>query len=434
MSSILSVLAEWLPVLAWAMPVPGRPPSQLPNPYRPPRLRVPRRFRMPFRYSPLDEFERFQELFEPPVQRTVENLHDWTVWCDPGGTVRKRSNVAGLPPGFPACPGVGTWAVNWCTVTCQFISNVAVTANTSTRIEWKEQICFGSLSLDRPARVLVRCPPGVAKDPTIEDITALQPRYEPGFPVPPFFVPPYLPGPVTQPDPTTDPRGRPRPRFRPPPGPLINPPGITPDPEVEPRQDPGTSPGNDPRTQPGPTPAPAPGIDPAPFEFQGPGNRPGPVPEVGPETGPGPGPAPQPDSRIVFRPPGEHELAPPPPGTRERKVYNPLGGFFRAIHEAGELLEVVDCIHKSMPKKYQAANKRYKDKKTGFYRTGSTTNQKLAAIYENFGKPDGLNTGELMNCLILNEIEDQIIGRLRGGASAHGVSTQGRPWQLGFSP
>lgn len=130
-----------------------------------------------------------------------------------------------------------------------------------------------------------------------------------------------------------------------------------------------------------------------------------------------------------------HTLAPPRERMKERKMRVPAiaWALLRFYHEAGEALEIVDCLHDSLAKKYQAKVKFYKGK-DGKSKPGKiTTNRKLKAIYESIDKPGALDEAKLVKCLIYNEIEDQVFGRLFGATGSKTViDNVGRG--IGFGP
>jgi len=241
------------------------------------------------------------------------------------------------------------------------------------------------------------------------------PNYDP--PPFPFFSPPGFPQPNVPPAP--NPPGRPR-RTPGRPGPR---PGRTPARPGAPR--PRTP--WQPAPRPGPRPNPPPWIDPAPYEPL-PGSQPSPVPapvpSPAPDAGPIPSfpplvrPSPVPGTPpVIMAPPGVHKPVPPGPGVKERKVFSPLmQGLLRFYHEAGEVLDIVDCMHDALPKKSRAKVPRYQNKKGTWVNGKITTKAKMKALYNGFDKPD-YDMGGLTKCLIENEIEDQIVGRIMAGSS-----------------
>jgi len=217
----------------------------------------------------------------------------------------------------------------------------------------------------------------------------------PGYWPTPALRPPGLP----EPDVGPQPRPRPRPAAPGSPPPFFDPAPFTPS-EPAPRPRPGPSPGARPRPRPGQ-----------------PGVGYNPVPGVTPEPAPAPRPAPSPGPPIIMRPPGDHVPAPPGPGVKERKVFSPLmHGLLRFYHEAGEALDIVDCMYDSLPKQYKAKTPRYQNKKGQWVNGKITTTNKMKALYNGFDKP-GYDMGGLTKCLIENEFEDQAIGRIMSGSS-----------------
>jgi len=242
---------------------------------------------------------------------------------------------------------------------------------------------------------------------TVPGVTGFAPN--PGYWPTPALRPPGLP----EPDVGPQPRPRPRPAVPGMPPPFFDPAPFTP-----------TQPGPAPR----PAPAPGPGTRPRP---RVPGVDYDPVPGVTPAPAPGPRPGPAPGPPIIMRPPGDHVPAPPGPGVKERKVFSPLmHGLLRFYHEAGEALDIVDCMYDSLPKQYKAKTPRYQNKKGQWVNGKITTTNKMKALYNGFDKP-GYDMGGLTKCLIENEIEDQIVGRIMAGSS-HAIQFIGRG--LGWGP
>ena len=107
----------------------------------------------------------------------------------------------------------------------------------------------------------------------------------------------------------------------------------------------------------------------------------------------------------------DYKLAPPNKNTYESKVTIPKGlklvpkkGLIRKLRNIGyhatEFNDFVDCVHDALPDELQAER-------------GSTPQAKLEAIWE--GREE-LNYADVIKNLIINEIEDRVIGKLQGVA------------------
>ena len=168
-----------------------------------------------------------------------------------------------------------------------------------------------------------------------------------------------------------------------------------------------------------------------------PGLRPGtgrPVQKPSPGAGPAPAPSPAPNpspgqpgtgggSGSVTRTWPKNPRKRPDKRTKERKVKSRGLKFFDIISEAGD---AIDCFYKSLPKnvrkkwdaKQTRASKHFEN--AGQYGIGGA-DYKTPALWNNWEKVD---LQKAIQCLVTNEIEDRIIGKIAGQsrATAFGVS------------
>lgn len=112
---------------------------------------------------------------------------------------------------------------------------------------------------------------------------------------------------------------------------------------------------------------------------------------------PGPRQVEIPAPGVKPRPVPGHQPAKPGPGVKERKTALRRGMVvaLRAGYTATEAIDAIEAIHKALPKKYRAPS-------------GSTPQEKLAAIYRHYDK---LDMNKVVLNLIANHILDAIIGR-----------------------
>jgi len=404
-----SLVAEWVPLLAYAMPG-GAPTRDLPLPGLPkPNRRPPYKFRFN-RMFWLDLFLRqFIPYQNEPGSVTVP---DATKICD---------GTHGFPLSAPTKQqtqvSCSTSAV--CGQSCQNVAAAANFGSTWNPGNFSRGLVLFSPSLDPSAdcgtalprwhvhSVWGYCGPlPHPMTPTQNPTRRMWNPNEKWDPPTNFARPPALPGPNIR-------VGRPMPRFRPRPR-VPGRPWIDPAP-FEPPTPP--SPPPRPRTRPRVR---FPRENEAPFDdFDFGQEPPDPIPWGQFPRGP------------VRFPPGINRPRPPGAGTKERKVLSPyLYRLLRFYHEAGEALDIVDCLYDALPKDAKAKTPRYQNKKGEWVNGKITTKSKMKAIYNNFDKP-GLDMGGLTKCLIANEIEDQIVGRIMSG-SAGAIQFIGRG--LGWGP
>ena len=162
-----------------------------------------------------------------------------------------------------------------------------------------------------------------------------------------------------------------------------------------------------PATAPAPAEAPAPGASPSP---------PAPSPGASPAPGTGGG-----GSVVVSTP--SHPRQPPTKKTKERKVKSRGLRAFDIISEAGD---AIDCFYKALPKNVR---KKWDKKQSRASKMGENFGQygfggadyKTPALYHNWDKVD---LAAALQCLVTNEIEDRIIGKIaaKSRGTAFGVS------------
>ncbi len=128
-----------------------------------------------------------------------------------------------------------------------------------------------------------------------------------------------------------------------------------------------------------------------------------------------------------------HKLAPPPPGTREKKVRGLIAAgspLARALSYTTESLDVLYCLYDALPSKFRRSNR---GSGPGLMRSGSAAprrspggatrthrtikrpppHEAFGRILRGLGEMDFTDVGV---CLVMNEIEDRIIGGLAGAA------------------
>lgn len=161
---------------------------------------------------------------------------------------------------------------------------------------------------------------------------------------------------------------------------------------------------------------------------------PRPIGADAPVTGPGTDPGTDPGHSVPdpggSAPPGtvtrtwpSHPRQRPPRRTKERKVKSRALRFFDLVSEAGD---AVDCFYKALPK---ATRKKWDKKQSRSSKMGENFGQygfggadyKLPALYHNW---DAVDLRKAMTCLVTNEIEDRIIGKIaaKSRGTAFGVS------------
>lgn len=262
------------------------------------------------------------------------------------------------------------------------------------------------------------------------------PVYNPGRAYAPSPATPALP--PTQPEkPELLPKPQ-RQKTNPPKPGVISP--VSPDLYPEPSPQPGQG---DPDTRPGPLPGPWPGTAPSPGPA--PHGAPGPTPISGPAPTPRPSPPAKPDPTLGPQPP--HRYRPPGPRTKERKVNfmpHPGSPVMQIIRGTGDPLEILDCLHSSLPEGFQCKPGRKSGARVNIASSNDDTNRfgnptarlectpqsKAAAIYRYINQVD---VGAFFTCLAKNEVEDRFygaIGRRLGDAGRR----MGRPVGLGTGP
>lgn len=98
-----------------------------------------------------------------------------------------------------------------------------------------------------------------------------------------------------------------------------------------------------------------------------------------------------------------------------------------------EGLDFLDCMHDALPKASQAKKKRYKDSKTGKWKTAKEVGwkRKAEAVRLHLQQVDPTS---LIQCHIKNQVTDRIGGELSSrAAKAYGKAT-GRPIGIGVGP
>ena len=159
-----------------------------------------------------------------------------------------------------------------------------------------------------------------------------------------------------------------------------------------------------------------------------PGTRPGPPPRPAPvpTPQPGPGTVPAPGTGgcgSVVRSWPTHPRQPPKKNQKERKVKSRGLRLFDIISEAGD---AIDCFYKALPK---ATRNKWDKKQSRYSKMAENVGQfglggadyKSQALYHNW---DAVDLGAALQCLVTNEIEDRIIGKIaaKSRGTAFGVS------------
>ena len=134
---------------------------------------------------------------------------------------------------------------------------------------------------------------------------------------------------------------------------------------------------------------------------------PGSSPATGVDPGSSPAPAPVPELGTV--------PAPPPPGTQEHKVKISRGGVIQKIVAVAgattEFLDAIDALWRALPKGLRTGYKlvRRKDGRQVFVKAYKpNVKQKIADVWNNWDK---INIDQAVDNLLMNELQDQVIGR-----------------------
>lgn len=365
------------------------------------------------------------------------SLHHENPTCpsDGGFWFLSLSSVSGTHT--PPCgPGAVTVAPGTDTVTTTAFQNYVAVFNKSTAAanrRWQHQ-CWGPYEAGTQV-TFTESTPGLvpARDPKAWEIPEPQPWLDPSLP--PQFQPrakrprptPWLPdvadptAPPTQPAPypyevAPQPVQWPKPRrFRWPRRRRYRPP------RTQPRTRPRLPPGMDPFPRPV-RPIPEPITDPPPWPGPQPSPGPAPRPAPGPQPTPAPPPAaatmpggwqvivrPRPRTRARLRPrrPNDRPVRPPPGrGNRETKLGANRAGFgwlTWLFNFATEADDYIGSIAKALPCSVQ--RKLPKD---------TNIPQTLAVLMDHW---DEIDWNAAMSELLLNQVEDYIIGRTRAAVS-----------------
>lgn len=230
--------------------------------------------------------------------------------------------------------------------------------------------------------------------------------------VPPVTFPPlYPPSPWPLVDPWHTPIGVPTPTPQPIPYPAL--PHRKPIRERSPNEQPQWGPPPVRRPLPAAPPT-TPGIEidkspgrPIPGPNPPPGPSPGPVPGPGVQPGPGVKPAPGPGVQI------KHEIARPPPRTRERKtiwaIHN-ASKLGKLINMLTETADFIDAVYEAIPDKYRKKNGGFGEEK------GKTPQGKAYQIYLHLDK---IPMEEVIDNLVYEHFEDKFYGKLGKTAAAN---------------
>lgn len=131
-----------------------------------------------------------------------------------------------------------------------------------------------------------------------------------------------------------------------------------------------------------------------------------------------------------------HVSRPPPPRTKEKKV-RVSQTMMRALHIANETLEfkdIVDAIYEALPANIQAQTPRNgrtrKGALAGVGRPYVLPQDKLAAIYRNM---DTLDLVEALKNVAINQVVDDVVGSVMGGADRRANKSLGGARILGFT-
>lgn len=213
-----------------------------------------------------------------------------------------------------------------------------------------------------------------------------------------------------------------------------------------------------PDTAPGPNPAQRPGHSSNPDrrrQFDQPGRHPyapshGPLPTrvPSPTTDPRPSPAGKPrpiaPPMIIGGPgtlpktnpkPDGHNSTPPGPGEKERKtIANPKSGGLVswAVGTVTESIDFIEALHDALPD--DVKRHYYKDSKGKWRRAKPSASTMLKDLYKNFDK---LDLNEALKNVIINQLQDAIIGKLGARAQKEAkpfLELLGRPVGFGTGP
>lgn len=113
----------------------------------------------------------------------------------------------------------------------------------------------------------------------------------------------------------------------------------------------------------------------------------------------------------VHRGPPSHSVLPPAAGEKEDKFKFPMHtALQRAFGSLTELSDAINCMAKNISYKTKSGKQYFPCAHK------ARLQDRIACVLANLG---GLDKKELAKCLVLNELQDQTIGRLASGANRH---------------
>lgn len=114
-----------------------------------------------------------------------------------------------------------------------------------------------------------------------------------------------------------------------------------------------------------------------------------------------------------------------------RSVERALGPLAKPFSTTTEYLDLVDCLHKALPERYQAPKLRYKNANGDTKLARISFKRKLEYVYKNI---EHLDAAAAFDCHMENAIKDRIQAALSRKASrAYGKAT-GRDFGIGIGP